>query len=142
MAMTALECRTRDRLKQNETDSAAQQDVRRLKLARKQLEVTRTLHKLDMDNEWQEENMKRRQRASQLTSGRIVPALDIQNPTIRRAAIQWYYGWFPIWPLDTREAIRRRWREHTRTLGVCLTKPKLSKNDIDRTTAAIRSVKK
>lgn len=96
--MTTLHQR---RLKRGETErtAVANGDVRYLIIAKRFLKIRRTCDnkKSGKNERWKE--VRRKKKLPNMSRQKGPPALSLKNNAVRRAALQWYCGTYPILPI-------------------------------------------
>lgn len=93
--MTALQGRIGLRAKKT-TDGAAKRGLTGLLAARKAWGIERNLDKKTVQTKWTATEARRRRRVPELPYEKRLPALSLKSHMIRRGALQWYCGTFPI----------------------------------------------
>lgn len=100
------------------------QDPADMEMARITLQTAKHWDTKIMHEHWRAEEMSRKRKLPIMGVRKRPPGLSIKNQIVRKAAIHWYTGTFPILPSGLTEDARRECAGHIRTLHGLMVKPK------------------
>lgn len=140
MRMTALQQRITLRATTDQSE-AAKTDRQGAIIAKALLKIKRRLDNKKLREAWEQEETRRKRKLPKMTMQKWPPALNIPNHTIRRAAIQWYCGTFPIPDTNRPQGGQALWRQTAGKLDRLMTKPKWNRNEQKEAAEMLRQLK-
>lgn len=126
--MTALQGRILQRGNTNK-DQAAKVDIQNARVAKQRLHIIQNLDRKLVWVKWRDGEKRRKRRLPELPKNKRPPVLSLKNSTLRRAAIQWYCGTFPVLDKKAAPGLRLTVTKTTEMLDELTTKTDWTEGD-------------